>query len=280
MFKSKFDLESTNSIMKVVGELIYICSEKSILKVDKNTGELLQSQIVFPKNRRSREFFVDGQYLYCREFCTFYKIDTESFSIVHQWELGTDLSSDICGIDFDEKNVYAGIRNGPIAVIDKVSKEVAYHHLTDSSIWHMVVEEYIYAGNVNGELLKIDKTNFELLNCEHVHKKNLRSLLVTDNTIYTASQDLSFNVIDKESLRIITQNKRSHKMMFYLLGLWNGYLITVSPPCREMKLWNISDQSLHTTIPKASWSMQIDGDIIYLMDSKGVSYIELKDLIN
>lgn len=265
--------------MKVVNDLIYICSEKSIIKINKNTGELIKSQKVFPKNRRSRQFFVDGKFLYCREFCKLYKIDTDSLTVLHEWELGTDLSSDICAIDFDEEKLFAGIRNGPLAVIDKESKNAEYYGVTDSSIWTMVVDEYIYAGNVNGELLVIDKANFEVLHCENVHKKNLKSLIVTKNTIYTAAQDLSLAAIDKETFNTISKIKGCHKKAFYILGIWTDFLITVSPPCGEMKLWNLSDFSLYKTIPKATWNMLIDEDILYMIDTEGISFIQMNKLI-
>lgn len=67
--------------------------------------------------------------------------------------------------------------------------------------------------------------------------------------------------------------------MFYLVGYWKNYIITMSPPCGEMKFWDMLDLSLYKTIYRASWDSFIEGDILY--EKEGISIVrsKLKDLI-
>ncbi len=278
LFKTKFLHESKNYMMKILSNIIYILSEKSIILVDKESGNCIKKKEVFKKNRRSRQFFIDGDYLYCREFCTLYKVDVHTLEILYQWELGTDLSSDICGIDYDKHFIYAAIRNGPLAKINKQTKTVTYHPLTTSSIWDIKVIDKIYGGNVNGELLIIDKESLDVKLIK-AHKKNLKSLIITKDTIYTGSQDLSLGVFDKNTMLETGRIKKCHQKMFYVLGIWSDFIITVSAPCQEMKIWHKKDLALHKKIPYGNWNMAIDKDILYRMTSEGIFYIDMNDLI-
>ena len=207
------------------------------------------------------------------------RIDIDTLTITNEWELGSDLSSDICALNFDDVNIYACIRNGGFKVINKTSGEVKEYNISESSIWAIIVGDYIYAGNVNGELLVINKADIRILNKKPVHKKNLKSLLMLDDVIYTASQDLSVAKVDKNTLDIIDCSKRCHNKMFYLAGAWQDYLITVSPPCREMKVWRKSDLLLCKTINRSEWGSFIDGNILYEKKGNSIIFTELNDLI-
>ena len=63
------------------------------------------------------------------------------------------MSSDICALGQDENNVYVAIRNGDFAVINKSTGEVKKHPISESSMWDMIISDYIYAGNVDGDLI-------------------------------------------------------------------------------------------------------------------------------
>ncbi|MGF7059666.1 hypothetical protein [Brassicibacter mesophilus] len=278
MFRSIFETNGINNMMKIEDDIIYVCSDKNIIKVDKNTTKVMATKEVFPKNGKSRDFIIDGKFMFFREFCTCYKIDTDTLTIINEWQLGNDLTSDICGICSDDSNLYAGIRNGPLAVINKETNQVKYYNVSDSSIWTIKSEDFIYAGNVNGELLKIDKTSFKLVQHTKIHKKNLKSMLLTKNNIYTASQDLSFVIMDKEIRNSIDRYKNCHKKMFYLVGAWKDYIITASVPCGEMKIWDTANHSLYRTIEKASWNMTINDDNLYLMDGGTISFVGINKL--
>lgn len=279
MFTTILKTDGTNNTFKIHKNKIYICSDKKIMLVDLKTHDMLASREILPKNGKSRGFIIDGNMMFFREFCTCYAIDMGSLNIVHTWQLGHDLTSDICGICGDETHYYAGIRNGPLAIINKETNRVQYHQVSESSIWTIEADDFIYAGNVHGDLLKIDRTAYTLVNHMPIHKKNLKSMLLTNNKLYTASQDLSFAVIDKETLNVIDRYKKCHRKMFYLVGTWRDYVLTASVPCGEMKVWDITNHTLYRTLDKATWHMTISGDKLYIMDAGTLSFIDLQQLL-
>lgn len=278
MYKTALKLDGANNLMQVVDDYIYIASDHDLVKVDKKTYEIVKLKKVFPKNGKSRAFIVDGKNIYFREFCNLYRIDTKSFEITYEWKLGLDLTSDICGMSCDDKNVYVGIRNGPLAVINKNTTEVSYHNVSNSSIWAIEADDYLYAGNVDGDLIVIDKDSLEMVEQIKLHKKNLKSLIVTDDKIYTASQDLSFSILDKETLKTLDVYKKCHKKMFYLVGVRHDHVITASKPCGEMKIWDMKNKELRKTIAGASWNMTIDDKRIYYIRDDELLYTELNEI--
>lgn len=258
-------IELENPILRLgkSGNILYVISGKKFIKVDSNTGEILQKAEVFAKDSKTRRFIIDKDVIYCRDFYRLYKIDAGTMEIISRWELGSDLSSDICALGSDETNIYASIRNGGFAVINKSSGEVKTYAVSDSSIWDMIVSDRIYAGSVDGNLYVIDKAGFKVLDSKPIHKKNLKSLLLEGDVIYTASQDLSIAKVNKNTLDVIDRKKRCHNKMFYIAGIWQDCLVTVSPPCGEMKVWNKSDFSLYRTVNRGNWDSFIDGDRLY-----------------
>ena len=264
---------------KKEGDILYIISEKKILKVDVNTGDIIQSKDVFLKNSKTRDLLIDKEIIYARDFYKLHKIDKEKLEIIETWELGSDLSSDICALGQDENNVYVAIRNGDFAVINKFTGEVKKYPLSDSSMWDMIISDYIYAGNVEGNLIVIDRMDFKVIYQKKIHRKNFKSLLLIGDEIFTASQDFSMSRINRNTYEIIGTRKNCHKKMFYLVGYWKNYIITMSPPCGEMKFWDMLDLSLYKTIYRASWDSFIEGDILYEKEGNSIVRSELKDLI-
>lgn len=262
------------------GEMLYIISGKEIIKVNSITGQIIHRETVFPKDNKTRDFVIDHDEIYCRDFYQLYKVDRKTLQIDKTWQFGSDLSSDICTLGLDEACVYVCIRNGDFAVIDKMTGKVKIYPLSGSSIWEIIVSDCIYAGNVDGDLLVIDKSELKVLEQKAIHKKNLKSLLLVDDVIYTASQDLSISKVNQQTLEIIDNHKHCHKRMFYFAGNWEDYLLTVSPPCREMKFWRKSDLSLYKTIYKGEWDSIIDGNKLYEKDGNSIICTNLNDLIN
>lgn len=245
------------------GNTLYVIAGKEFVRVDSETCEILRKAEIFAEDSKTRYFIIDSDAIYCRDFYRLYRIDKETLEIVDRWELGSDLSSDICALGSDETNVYASIRNDGFAVIDKFSGDVKTYAVSESSIWDMIASDRIYAGSVNGNLYIIDKPGIKVLEKKPVHKKNLKSLLLDGDVIYTASQDLSIAKVDKDTLDVIDRRKHCHNKMFYIAGIWQDYLVTVSPPCGEMKVWNKSDFSLYRTVNRGNWDSFIDGDMLY-----------------
>lgn len=265
---------------KKAGDMLYMIAGKELIKVDITTASVAQRRAVFPENSRTRELVIDGNTAYCRDFYRLYKVDLSSLEIVDTWNLGSDLSSDICAVDYDEYNVYVSIRNGGFAVIAKSSGEVTFHSLSQTSIWEMIVDDKIYAGNVGGELLVIAQDRIAVVQSKALHKKNLKSLLLEGDVIYTASQDLSIAKVDKVTLELVAVKKRCHQKMFYLAGIWENYLLTVSPPCGEMKVWHKTDLALCKMIPGGTWDSFIDSGILWEIQGKRIVCSDLSELIS
>ena len=279
IYESLVELGSPILRLKKSGNILYVISGKEFIKINSNTGKVLQKVEVFAKDNKTREFVIDKDAIYCRDFYRLYKIDIETMEITNNWELGSDLSSDICALGYDEVSVYVCIRNGGFTVINKTSGEVKAYKISESSIWDIIVSDYIYAGNVDGDLFVINKSDVKILRKKAIHKKNLKSLLLLEDTIYTASQDLSIAKVNKNTLDIINYQKRCHKKMFYFAGTWQDYLLTVCPPCSEMKLWDRSDLSLYKTINRGRWDSFIDGDILYEKEGNSIIITDLGGLI-
>ncbi|NLM97386.1 MAG: hypothetical protein GX175_07245 [Halanaerobiaceae bacterium] len=279
LFESLIDLGKPVLKFKKEGDLLYVISDKEIMKADINTGDVIQSKEVFPKNSRTRDLLIDKDIIYSRDFYKLHKIDKETLEINKTWELGIDLSSDICTLDHDEKNIYIAIRKGDFAVINKASGEVRVYPISESSIWDMIISDNIYAGNVDGEFIVIDRADFKVIYKKKIHKKNLKSLLLAGDEIFTASQDLCISRINKNNYEILDSCKKCHKKMFYLVGNWKDFLLTMSPPCFEMKFWDMSDLSLYKTINRASWDAFIEGDILYEKEGNSIIRSDLNELI-
>lgn len=274
-------VELANPVLrfKKAGNIIYAIAGKEFIKADSETGEILRRAEIFAEDSKTRKFIVDNDVIYCRDFYRLYRIDKETLQITERWELGSDQSSDICALRSDETNVYASIRNGGFAVVSKSSGEVKTYTVSGSSIWDMIVSDRIYAGNVDGHLYVLDKPDIRILEKKPIHKKNLKSLMPEGELIYTASQDLSIAKVDKNTLDVIGRSKRCHGKMFYIAGLWRDYLITVSPPCGETKLWNKSDFSLYRTVNRGNWDSFIDGDRFYEKMDNRIVYADLNGVI-
>lgn len=281
-------LKSDNPVLSIVKEddYLYALSGKKIMKINKHNGDILVSSDFFESEGLSRSLLVDDKYLYCKDFCTFYVIDKNSLTSIMQLQLGVDLSSDICGMTLDRDNVYACIRNGEIAVIDKNHEfEVTYHKVSDSSIWDISnYKGLLYAGNVEGNLLVLDKSTMKTIHNMKSHKQNLRSVFVDDDRIVTASQDKSIIVRNRETLEIQCVKKGAHKRMFLIAGVWNSCLLTISYPCGEIRFWFMNPLKLIKTVPVQSaltGETLIDGNIIYIVSRKtyGIAYGDLNNLL-
>lgn len=266
-------------------EIFYVLRSRSITKISKTAGNVIAATDFFKKKGLSRSLIVDDKFLYCKDFCTFYIIDKDSLNCIDAIELGEDLTSDICGITFDEDKIYACIRNGPIAVIDKNRKsKVKFYNVSESSIWDIqYYKELLYAGNVEGHLLVIDKKTFQVTHTIKSHKQNLKSIVINDEKIITASQDKSIVIRDLNTLETICSKKYTHKKMFGIVGVWGKYLITVSFPCGEMKFWDYETLTSVKIIdiPRAlSGNVVIDGDMLYLSSRKidGIMYMDLNSM--
>lgn len=278
MYKEKrlYAIDNNGLVMKTERQNLYILNNKTLLIYNSDNKTIIQSKEMFDKKGESRDFIIDGNSIYMKDFCVLYEYDKKSLSLLNKWILGTDLSSDINKIDSDNQNVYASIRNGTLAVISKSSKEVIYYKISNYSMWdYIVTPGCLFAGNVNGDLTIIEKKDFKVLQNVHLHKKNLKSLYLLNDFIFTASQDLSMKVVDIKNLEIKLEVKKCHKKMFTIIGGYKNYIVTTSPPCGQTKIWNRNDLSLCDILPFSSWNMiMIDNSLLY-DDRNGICEITL-----
>lgn len=274
--KRLYAIDNNGLVMQTEGQNLYILNNKTLLIYNSDNKVLVQSKEVFNKKGKSRDFIIDGNSIYMKDFCALYEYDKNSLSLLNKWILGTDLSSDINKIDNDNQNVYASIRNGTLAVINKSSKDVIYYKISEYSMWdYIVTPDYLLAGSVNGELIIIGKNGFNVLQSIHLHKKNLKSLYLFNDLIFTASQDLSMKIVDIKNLEMKLEVKNCHKKMFAIIGSYKNHIVTTSPPCGQTKIWNRNDLTLCDMLPFSSWNMIMVDNSLLFDDRNGICEITL-----
>lgn len=236
-----------------IQENIYLLSDRRIQVFDGRSHEKIAEKELFEKGGSARSFIMDGDYIYCKDFVHLYVLERESLNVVARLQLGTDLSSDICGMALDEGHVYLGIRNGAVARVEKAAWEhVEYYPLSASSMWTIECDQAkIYAGNVEGKLLAIDAASMEVEKRVPAHRQNLKSLCIFGHVVATASQDKALALWDKRTLEPIAVKKNAHKKAFAIVGAWNGCLLTVSFACGEIKVWDKTTLMEETVLPIA-----------------------------
>ena len=265
---------------RIENDQLYLLSGREIAKYDLKSDAISRVEF-FQKDGLSRRLLVDADYLYCADFTMLYIFDKETLSCCGEVKLGEDLTSDICGMDSDDKRVYAGIRNGSLAVIDKASittkPQVEFYEISSSSMWVIrSVGDKLYAGNVEGHLLVIDKQTCKVVQDIAAHRQNLKSLLIYDNRLLSASQDKSFAIRNLDTLDVIAVRKSAHRKAFRLAGIWKDVLITTCFPCGEIKLWDLDKLEAIKSIPIAacnSGQLTIYEDCAFLA-SRGIDGLE------
>ena len=192
---------------------------KELLKIDKYTGEIIYKREFFEKEGLSRKLIAEGEQIYIYDFCTLYVVNQKDYELCGKWQLGNDLSSDICGITVDKDTVYCSIRNGKIITFDRQSYLTKEYTVSDSSMWSIkVYEKYLVCGTVDGKLLLLDKTTLFTEKTLVLGKKNIGSLYIDDQILYAASHDGKLFKIDMKSFEIETSMKNVHKKCLIAQG--------------------------------------------------------------
>ena len=258
-------------------------SDESIYKIDKYTKEIICSTKLFKKEGFSRNLIANDNLLIIRDFYTLYILDKNSYTILSILQLGTDLSSDICGMTIDEMNIYTCMRNGSINVIDIKNFTVQeITHLSSTSIWGLHNYNDILVGtNVGGELLFINKTKMELNKSIPLSKQNIGSFLLDMNYVYVACQDKTIYLVDITSGKCISKKRNAHKKMFDCVGIYKNYIITISYPCSEITFWNKDTLEMESIINiplRLSGRTIIDNDTLHIASRNinGIISLDLK----
>ncbi len=158
MFTKVLSSEKPILSFHICGNDLYTLSGRSVSHFELATGKAIHTKELFTKDGLSRKLLCDGQFIYSKDFCTFSILDAHSLSVIFRCELGDNLSSDICDLCQDRTHVYASLRGGGLAIINKARHEVLKIMVTDHSLWCIEADKrHIYGGGVNGRFFVLDK---------------------------------------------------------------------------------------------------------------------------
>ncbi len=254
---------------------------KKLIKIDKFSRDIICQQTVFEKEGLSRKLIADDEQIFVYDFCTLYILSQKNYELLGKWQLGNDLSSDICGIAVDSDTVYCSIRNGKIIILDKRSYLLKEIIISKSSMWSIkTYDKYIICGTVDGELLLLDKSTLSIEKKLVLGKKNIGSLYIDGAILYAASQDGKLFKIDVKNFEVDSLTKNAHKKMFHCAGICENMLVTVSFPCSEISLWNKDtlEKIKVINIPlKLSGCIHIENNFMYISSRNilGIDKIKL-----
>ena len=262
-----------------------LCANK-LQKFEKASGQLLFEKLIFDKNGLARILTADNGQIFVSDFCMLYAFDQYTYELLGKWQLGEDLSSDICGMTMDDKTVYCSIRNGKIITVDRTSFQKTEHLITDSSMWSLKsYRSHLLCGTVSGQLLLLNKASLSIEKRLVLSRQNIRSLFIDGNDpqgsiLYASAQDKKLFQIDLSQFEILNVQKNAHAKMFDCAGAYQDILVTVSHPCSEIAFWDKhSLQKIKTlSVPlKLSGNTCLEGNHMYLT-SRNIDGIDLIDL--
>lgn len=263
-------------------EIDCICG-RELIKLDKITGEVILKKVIFEKEGFSRKLTENHGQIFIYDFCTLFIYNQNTYELVDKWQLGNDLSSDICGMLVDEDTVYCSMRNGGIITLDRNSfarKEVT---ISDSSMWSMkAYQDYIVCGTVDGKVLLVDKKKLSVIKTLNLGKQNIGSFYLNHDTLYVASQDKKFFKVDLTKFEVVTVVRNAHQKMFDCVGEYDGMVITISYPCSEIALWEKEtlEKKKEIQVPlRLSGRTCMEHNLLYL-SSRNIMGIDKIDLSN
>lgn len=244
-----------------------ICG-KEIIKVDKRSGDIVYKKEIFEKEGLSRNLLADEEHIFIYDFCMLYVLRRRDFELVGKWQLGDDLSSDICGMAVDKHTIYCSIRNGRIITLDRKSYQQKAYDVSESSMWSLqTYGKYLVCGTVDGKLLLLDKADCSIEKTLVLGKKNIGSLYLCGDTLYAASHDGKLFKMDMKNFEVSATAKNAHKKMFHCAGILQNQLVTISYPCSEIAFWNQDtlEKVRVLEVPlRLSGRAVIEHDVLYL----------------
>jgi len=257
---------------------------RNLVKIDKDSGDIICEKTVFEKEGLSRKLIGDGERIFVYDFCTLYVLSQKDYALLGKWQLGNDLRSDICGMAVDKDTVYCSIRNGKIITLNRESYVRKEFSVSQSSMWSVkTYGQHLICGTVDGELLLLDKSTLSIEKRLVLGKKNIGSLYIDGETLYAASHDGKLFKISMRDFAIETSVKNVHKKMFDCAGIYADMLVTVSHPCSEIALWNkdtLEKIKVLNTPLKLSGRTHIENSFMYITSRNilGIDRINLNEL--
>ena len=254
---------------------------KNLIKIDKHSRDIICQKTVFEKEGLSRRLTADEEQIFVYDFCTLYVLSQKNYELLGKWQLGNDLSSDICGMAVDNDTIYCSIRNGKIITLNRQSYLVKEFIVSESSMWSIkIYDPYLVCGTVDGKLLLLDKSTLSIEKNLVLGKKNIGSLYIDGETLYAASHDGKLFKISMRNFEIEISMKNVYKKMFVCAGIYEDMLVTVSYPCSEIAFWNKDtlEKVKVINIPlKLSGRTHIENDFMYISSRNilGIDKIKL-----
>lgn len=256
---------------------------KNLIKIDKHSRDIICQKTVFEKEGLSRRLTADDEQIFVYDFCTLYVLSQKNYELLGKWQLGNDLSSDICGMAVDNDTIYCSIRNGKIITLNRQSYLVKEFIVSESSMWSIkIYDPYLVCGTVDGKLLLLDKSTLSIEKKLVLGKKNIGSLYINGETLYAASHDGKLFKISMRNFEIETTMKNVHKKMFVCAGIYEDILVTVSYPCSEIAFWNkdtLEKINVINTPLKLSGRTHIENNFMYISSRNilGIDKIKLNE---
>ena len=257
---------------------------KNLVKIDKHSREIIYQRTVFEKEGLSRKLAADDEYIFVYDFCTLYVLRQKDYGLIGKWRLGNDLSSDICGITFDDDSVYCSVRNGKIITVDRQLYLIKEFIVYPSSMWSIkTYGSCLICGTVDGKVLLLDKSTLFIEKELVLGKKNIGSLHIDGETLYAAGHDGKLFKISIRNFEVESSVKNVHKKMFDCAGTYADMLVTVSYPCSEIAFWNKDtlEKIKVMNVPlKLSGRTYIENDFMYISSRNilGIDRIKLTEL--
>jgi outer membrane protein assembly factor BamB len=282
MIEKVIESQNTGLNMGISNGHIYVRNGKYLFKYDLSTfTEIIKAQI-FRKDGKARSFYFCNNRIYLRDFCDLYEINCDTLEIIRTWKLGENLSSDICAIIGNNYKVYACIRGGKITVIDLKNNNLKQYSIINSSMWNIVIHNSnVYVSCVNGELIELDKDNMSIIRKNQIHKKNIYSLFIHKDILYTVSQDTFLKATDITHFETIFAIKKAVSNMSTILGIYENKMVTSNPNQNEITIWNTEDLSIVEKIKFPTGGLNSNGIImknncIYGSNQDGVYRLDIK----
>lgn len=196
---------------------------------------MIYQRTVFEKEGLSRKLTADEEHIFVYDFCMLYVLSQNNYELIRKWQLGNDLSSDICGIAVDDKTIYCSIRNGKMITLDRKRYRIKEYAISQSSMWSVrIYDIYLVCGTVDGKVLLLDKAALSIEKELVLGKKNIGSLYIDGETLYAAGHDGRLFKISMRNFEVQSSVKNVHKKMFDCAGIYADMLVTVSHPCSEI----------------------------------------------
>ena len=211
-------------------QFMYVLSDREMLKFALNGLNLVEQNILLPKDGRSRGFSIHGDYIFLHDYLHLYVLSKHDLRLINHFQLGENNASDVCGVMwYDAPNAYVKIRNGRVYIVDVKTGAVDKHDVTNGSFWSQhLTDNTFYVGTVKGELLEIDRAGLQLIRGKSLGNKNIYSVLLDEGIIYTISQDMSLKAIDAETFEVLRENPKAGLGISKIVGVYEDKIMTVS----------------------------------------------------